>query len=369
MSLNAWVFDDLEATHENLPPEDKPLAVINVDNTPEGDPTTTTLNQSEIEQIPNWDVKINLIQEDSTKLVDMMDLRKDIENDETMNRSSAETINATFESFISPTNPLGGFTTLHSKVGFNKTMFFMDRQIKSTMENLQARIGDFVQTEVPEIQKQLEDTKTDDLQATFSSIMEACACMSRNVQMFCNGTVVIPTGGRTFSDLKTDPLCGVDPDAIPLDYPLSKGAREALTEMRQVWNTSAFVRGSLCVMRQALQEDQNTDDLEISYGDEGNLAPMYLPDVIEVFGNTNAPKYYQCLFRYTEGLTDAIKKTVKDVETGSTDPYQQANLIQTSAKTLGHVANETNKAKAALNDLSRFASASACFVDALASIK
>lgn len=369
MSLNAWILDDLELTNENLAPEDKPLAVINVDNTEAGDPTSTSLNQSEIEQIPNWDVKINLIQEDANKLIDMMDLRKDIEGDDSMNRSSAEAINATFESFITSTNPINGFTTLHSKVGLNASKFFMDRNIKATMENLQERISDFVATEVPDIQKQLEVAKGENLQETFSSIMEACSVMEKQTCVFDNGTIVIPTGGRTFADLKTDPLCSLKVDDIPLDYPLSKCAREALSEMQQVWNSSAFVRCSQYAMKVALDDDANIEEVEVSYGDEGNLAPMYLPDVIEVFGNIQAPKYYQSLFSYTEGLSRELQETVKTVERGSTDAYQRANMIQTSAKALGHVANETHKSQAALGDLSKFAKAAACFVDAITSIK
>lgn len=351
-----------EPTEQPKQPENEnnaPEAIVNVDTT---NPGERTLNDSEIEQIPQWAVKINLIEEKGSKLVDMLEVRKDIEGDEAMSLPQAEVINATFENFITASRPLASFSKSSSNIGLADSLKFMHDRVRVTAESLQEELEAYKSTQAPELRTVTQSLRDDGIYDAFCVIREACNEISKHAPFFDGKTIIVPVDDGAFFNVLTESLITLDSTKIDPKIPLSQETRDALETLKTLWSNSDLMRNivSIATIHASGNQNQVTESL--------TGLNLTVCDILKIFASERSDEMYENMANFTQDLKETTDEALDGLAAKNEDPYREANMIVTQAQAVGQAASQTLKANSALQDVAKFAKACSCFICGLVNL-
>lgn len=135
MGLNDDVLEDLEQNNTVL---DNDVVKLPQDSSAPKEAVTLTVDQSkqpsavpdaELAKLPEMEVAIKLVEDGQEKVVQLTDVENEIIGQESISRSGAEMINASFEGFLSASVPLSHYTQSPSKTNLSHAKRFMRTNI------------------------------------------------------------------------------------------------------------------------------------------------------------------------------------------------------------------------------------------------
>lgn len=370
---NSMPVEDNKEPANNLPPPqlpdpadgdkvpaDKRPAIINVDMTP-GASTDTSLSQEEIEQIPNWAAQINLIEEDSSRLVSMKEVQADILGGEQMSLEKAENVDATFENFFTPSNPKQGFSTYDSKVGLAYAMRFMDKKIKATHEDVIQRLHAYSENEIPQAQIDLAALKEDRVHDTICAIRTTVDRLQEATPKLVNAVIVLPFSDQRFINMFKEDLSALDINDLDRSVPLSQEWRSAFSKMQSSWCKNPHVRWIF----QTLASQSKNELQEIEFGDTSERSAtsceLLLTKLIDTYTSENCEILYDSLLNCAEGILQRLLEQGREIKQCQPDLYNNIDFIKSRAEQLSSVSAEATHVQGVLNMLKDF-STSVCTV-------
>lgn len=350
------------------PPTDAPEAIVNTDMRPDAS-TDTSLNDDEIKELPQWAVKINLIEEDGNKLVDMKKVREDIETGGQMNQGVAETIDATFEKFLSPARPVQGFTKNDSKVGLSAAQFFMKQKFQASLEALGQRLEEYIEVEMPQLQDQLQVLKNDQCHDVYTQVRKTISDVEDASCKLADATIVLPFQDQQFINILCDDLYNVDIDKLEQSVPLDQKFRESFSRMQTIWKTTPTVRNMVVAFEQSA--DTDTDPETLIVGDtKGTLAfGLTLTRLMKAYSSRHADILYESALAQSKLLEDQMAKETLEIQNCQPDDYRNVDFIASRTDQLAAITNSAVSIKGALESVAEFSRCLSCVLCALACLE
>lgn len=325
-----------------------PDAVIQTDMETPG-PHDTTLSQSEIDEIPSWDVKIRILKENADKVVDMRDVQKDIEGVGRMDQSRSDVIEATFESFYSDRNSRKTYTTFESLTNLSFARAFMDKKIKTSLEALLTQFEE-VNTNLPsEMAEDLLKARDFCIYELRDTINECVTNVSAVAERLCEGPIVLPFENDQFIDMTCANLVEVDITKLKQGVPVTEEFVKAYGCMVDLWKNDSMLR-------------QFMEGLLYAYKDvcpEAVIPSVYdglfLGTIVAAFGNFASEKMYDQYVTKAdergEQLNAAQKDLIDSVKAGSENVD---SIISVKAGELSKLATAAVEEKGAARQLGQF---------------
>lgn len=235
-----------------------PSAVINSDMTG-GSTDTTSLSSEEIEDINDWDSKVRILKDKTSKLVDMKDIQRDIESKDVMSVDKADVIEATFEGYYGSGNQRFMYTDFDSKTNLDKAKRFMEHRIRSTMEALVTEFRQINTDSASELAKAILETKefcSEELRDCINDSINKLEACAADLEA---STIVLPFYGDRFIDMKAANLIDIDISEIKQGVPVSKEFSDCFAKLQCIWKNNAAVRNAIVMMANANASAGSTD--------------------------------------------------------------------------------------------------------------
>lgn len=346
------------------PPVDAKTAIVNTDTRPDAS-TDTSLNDDEIAKLPEWAVKINIIEEDANKLVDMKKVREDIETGGQMSQGMADTIDATFENFISPNRPKQGFTVNDSKVGLSAAKFFMEQKFKATLEALGQRLEEYIEVEMPQLQDQLQVLRNDQCHDVYTQVRKTISDVEDAAEKLRSATIVLPFQDQQFVNILKDDFYNLDINKLEQSVPLDQKFKDSFSKMQTIWKTCPTVRNMVTAFEGGCGVSQSEDGLIV--GDsKGTLAiGMTLDRLIKAYSSNNAEILYESALTQSKLLEDQMAKETQAIKDCQPDDYRNVDFIESRTDQLAAITNSAVAVKGALESVAEFSRHLSCVLCAL----
>lgn len=338
-----------------------PSAVINVDTTQTDNPVTS-MNDGEIEQMPSWDAKVNIMKEHSNKLVDMKDIQKDIEDSGTMSDTKADVIHATFENYFTGTNPRSSYTPFNSKTNINYAKNFMSRRIRETTEALITEFREVNTNAIAELTKAIAETKDYCNEELRNDLADAVNKITAVRDSICAGPIMLPFNGDKFVDMTEANLTQIDIDDLKHGVPVTNEFRLAFHRMLHLWKSNTPVREIV----RAMVDSNCAEDEHSSIG----MEYLDIHDLITAFQDEASQSAYNGMLDVVDGLsTQAIEDADSIPETPVTLPPEHINIISNQAKDVLAIVDNNMVVRKNAMEFAEFAKSAAIVVVGLASLK
>lgn len=342
---------------------DAPEAVITVDTTQPG-PQDTTLSQTEINEIPSWDSKIRIVKENSDKIVDMVDVQKDIELGGKMSQDRSDNIEATFESFYGPDFGRNRFTSFDSKVNYDRAQSFMTGKIKASMEALITQFEEVNTNGASEMAKAMMNGRDFCIYELRDRINSAVQKVHAVCEVLCAGPIILPFEGDQFLDMTQVNLMEVDMDKLRYGVPVTDEFRKAFASMKQVWGDNAFLREFIGSLMATYKDTHGNVEVPSIY--DG----FYLACILTAFGDFASEAMYNKFVVEVDEKVENIREMQTDLaDQIRTAPDQAATIISTSGGALAELATEAAANEGQARILGDFIDHCACVAVGLSSLR
>lgn len=342
---------------------DAPEAVIETDATATG-PQTTTLSQTEIEALPSWDSKIRILKENSDKVVDMIDVQKDIELGGKMRQDLSDNIEATFESFYDEHNSRSRYTSFDSKVNYARASNFMTGKIKTSLEALITQFEEINTNSQADMVKAMADGRDFCIYELRDRINSAVEKVQAVCDQLCSGPVILPFEGDQFIDLTSANLLEVDMDQLRNGVPVTDEFRRSFAEMKSIWTNYPFLREFMGTLMATYRETHGNVEIPNIY--DG----FFLACILTAFGNHASEAMYDKFVVETDEKVEKIQTMQADLaEQIRSEPQAAANIVSTQAGPLVEMANEAAANEGEARKLGDFIEHCACVAVGLSSLR
>lgn len=347
----------------SVAPDNAPVAVITTDIATPG-PHPTSMNQSEIEEMPNWASKIRILKENATKIVDMRDVQKDIENGARISQGGGDVIEATFESFYSHTNPRVTYTPFESKTNLAYASSFMTGKIKASMEALITEFRSVVTDSEDEVTKDLLKTREycvhelrDEINRAVTDIEAACAKL-------CLGPVILPFDNGEFMDMTKINFIDVNLETVKTGVPISDEFRKAYRDMVDLWKGSNKLRTFVAGLLDIYKAENANSVLPTVY--DG----LYCATILTAFGKWTSDSVYDGYVSELDNSQVELNERRELLKTEvETNPENADVVISTSGARLATLAEEMSGMEAEAKNLGDFIKACSVVVTNLSKLR
>lgn len=355
-----------EDTVLSVAAQDAPTAVINVD-TREGVDHATTLNQDEIDLLPQLHNKINIISEQGEKLVEMEDLQSDIENKDAISMVDADEVNATFEGMYTESFTSKRFSKTHSKVGLSDVKKFMTSKIAVTREALVSDFREVITKDVPQVQEQLDALQTQGIEKAVDLISKTCMRLTEiHDKLTANPNLIIPLSDNRFVNLGKEDFTTVQIDQVSKDTPFSApGFNLAFNELVRIWKTNSGVRILSCLAK----GQTPTGSIKAMFSSYEAPAPVGLTlDVImAMFASKQGVDYNAWLVEIAQGEIRDLNDQITEANNVIDNAQAAQSFITHSASKVNSIVSQLGRVKATVQDIGQFAQAALTVVETLTS--
>lgn len=336
---------------------DAPTAVVNVD-LKEGASGDTTLNQSEIELIPQLNTKINFISEEGEKLVDMKDIQSDIENKDAISMVDADEVNATFEGLYTETFTSKRFSKSKSQVGLKAVKEFMAKKIKYTRETIATTFREVVGKDAPLVLSELQALQGKGIESAIDTISQTCLALTEIRQKLeVNPNLVFPFDNNEFINLGQVDFTSIAIEKANPGTPISTAEFIAsFNELITLWKKSSGVR-VLAAMTQSSCKDADIEKV-FNAADAPLPIGLTLEVLLTMFGTVKGASYNAWLTHAAEGLIQDFNTWNQEASGAdqSIEDEQAADAFIThSASTLSSITMRLGKTQAVVSDIANFA--------------
>lgn len=373
MSLNDNVMDGIEgdtalALDGVVPPNTKDstvAAMINVDATTQGKDNTTTMNNNEIASLPDMAVKMRLLTDRGTKIVEMQDLRDDIEEDGSMSRPKAGVIEATFENFFSATNPAGGYTALESRTNLLYATNFMTARIQASHEALAADLAIFAHDgmgQAANVAESVRDSRMLDASRAIYDAAQVVQELSCDLSKAKN--LVFPYNGG-FVNFAKDDLSQIQIGDIVRpklnNYPLnSEKFRAAYQDLVSLWADSVAVR--------AVFHPRYKELAAVEGGDGPQMSPITLQMLLISFASADDSVYTQVINMAQNALENIERQQAKIQAALQQDVSQTSIFLSKEGSDIENSLQVTACIERSVQEITNFATAAAVVIAGLSAL-
>lgn len=292
-----------------------PTAVIETDTTTPG-PHNTNLSQDEINQLPTWDSKIKILKEHADKIVDMREVQKDVEGTGAIDRLHSDIVEATFESFYSPSNLRGMFTSFESQTNYNQTKAFMAKKIAVSLEALMVEYTDIATNGASEQAKSILKSRDFCVFGLRDIFNEAISHIAAVTDILSQGPIILPMKDGSFIDMTNVDYSTLNIDDIKDSVPFTDEFYLNFKKMVCVWKEVPELRQFVdvcvqghCAVYPGSQVPQSSDGL-------------FLATLITGFGQWSIDFLYghfvETADQHVEDLTE-IQSELREAIAGGSD--------------------------------------------------
>ncbi len=218
----------------DMKPDNAPTAVIQTDMRTPGT-HDTSLDSKEIAEIPSWNNRVCVMTDTANKIVDMVEIQKDIEGVGLMSADKSHVIEATFENFYSASNPKSMYSQQETKVNYQSACAFMNKRIKATTEALVTQFREVNTTGMAEMAEDVLKAReycVDELRDIINDSVNKVVAIK---DIVLQGPVILPFNGDIFIDMMEVDLSTVDLDQIKQGVPLTQEFRDNFAKLKQLW--------------------------------------------------------------------------------------------------------------------------------------
>ena len=174
MSLNDGALDDIDnngvvdedVIHSPNVVEKSGEQVTIIPVTPELKANKTDLSELDIAKLPTMDVEFKIVNDQSSKIVELSDIESDIIGQESIDRNNAKVVNELFGTELS----LEQFTTNKTKVNYSDTVRVMKLRLAQEHEALAKSISTYLSGPVADAKVILEKLKIEYIPVVMDSI-------------------------------------------------------------------------------------------------------------------------------------------------------------------------------------------------------
>lgn len=333
-----------------------PTAVIDTDATPNSQPTTS-MTDTETAELPDWDVKVNLLNDNANKVINMSDVQKDIEDSGSMTQDKAQAIEATFEGFFDATTKPHHFTTFESKTGYDKAVKFMRDKIKVTTEALVTEFREAQAGSIGELARAIDTVRefcSEELRDVVNKAINEITAVQ--VNLFA-GPIILPFRGDSFIDMTEVNLLTVDVDQIKQGVPVSEEFRLNFAKMKEIWGASIAVREAVFNMAGA-DADWPCD-----------LQNLYIKTISRAFCVENSSVSMNAAIDTIDAIDENIQSRWNQAEEPLQPTTESLDVITTQAKELSSETDKITLLQKDMMDVAEFAKACAVVVLGIVSLR
>lgn len=340
---------------------DADKAVIQTDATGASG-STTTMTDSEIKKIPTWNTQIQVLSETSNKLVDMVDVQKDIEGAGVISQDRSDVIEATFESFYNDSNLRPMYTPFESKTNLGHAKDFMAKRVSATLENLLVQFNEIKTDGMTQMLKDMADLKEYCITEFRDELNDAINKITAITPRLLESSVILPFKSGEFIDMTCADLSKIDLDDIQPGVPLTEDFRRSFGMMVSIWNKDEHIKSTLsCLHQKYLQKNPGCQT-------PNNYEGLFVASIVCAFGNfTNDVMYGQFVDEATE-KSFVLRGQIEDLDEELDSQDTPVLMIASKAAEMASTAQELATYQAKAKNIAQFASASAVVLANLVSL-
>ena len=358
-------FVTQDETHDGVLGVEKtgaPSAIIESDMQTPG-PHDTTLSQSEIEAIPSWNTKIRILKENGDKLVDMIDVQKDIENHDAVSQTQTDVIEATFESFYSPANSKKMYTTFESRTNLAYAKNFMSNRIKASMEALLTEFEEVKTTGMAQMSKDMVAARDYCLTEMRDTINEAIGKIASIKDRLLQGPVILPFQDNQFIDMLSCDWSQIDLDQLKHGVPLTDDFRKDFSMMKNIWEKDEKLKTFMTGLHELYKSEH--PDCQTPNNYEG----LFAATVVCAFGDFTNDYLYDSFVKAVDVKTEIIQDQISSIASEiETDPAK-VSLISDRTTDIVDMAEDLAGYQTHIKNMAQFAKAASCVLVNLISLR
>lgn len=339
-----------------------PTAVIDSDMSTPG-PHDTSLSQTEIEAIPTWNNKIRIIKENGDKLVDMIDIQKDIENHDSVSQHKTDVIEATFESFYSPSNSKKMYTTFESKTNYNYTMNFMKSKIQATAEALLTEFEEFKTSGMAQMTKDVVAARDYCLTDMRDSINEAVGKIASIKERLLAGPVILPFADNQFIDMLSCNWLDIDLDQLKQGVPVTDDFRKDFGMVKGIWQKDAKLKEFMTGLHELYRS--NNPDTQTPNNFEG----LYAATILCAFGDFANDYLYDQFIQSLDNNSKMIEEKIHTLSNEIQGDPAKVSLISNNATDIVELSEDLASKQTHMQNMANFAKAASCVLVNLISLR
>jgi hypothetical protein len=342
--------------------EDSPVAIIESDMATPG-PHNTTLSQDEIEAIPTWNNKIRIIKENGDKLVDMIDIQKDIENHDSVSQTKTDVIEATFESFYSSGNSKKMYTTFESRTNLAYTKKFMADKIKATTEALITEFEDLKTNGMAQMSKDMLAARDYCLTEMRDTINQAVGKIASIKDRLLQGPVILPFQDNQFIDMLSQDWMTIDLDQMLHGVPVSDDFRRDFNMVKNIWEKDAKLKSFMTGLHDLYKS--NNPGCETPNNFEG----LYAATILCAFGDFTNDYLYDTFVKAVDVKTEIVQSRINEIASEIESDQSKVSLISNRTTDIVDMAQDLADHQTHIKNMADFAKAASCVLVNLISLR
>lgn len=346
-----------------LQSEQAPAATIDVDTTSQQASQTTNLNESEIDELPSWDSKIRIIKDKANVLVDMREVQKDIEGTGALNVTHTDAIEATFESFYSPTNIRQQYASFNALTGYSHALSFMQAKQKATLEALVTEFESLKNEGMQQMAQDMLDAREFCAGELIDDVALASGQIQAVIDQLMAGPVLLPFSGDRFVNLRDENLLDIEINEVDKSIPLPQSFIDAVCTLKKLWVESEGVQR---VARSVFDKYRAINDsATIPEVHDG----LFVASLAILFNDETVEQCYSHFVQEPDQKVQLLKTRVSEIDASVQEGTDIAEAVSVNASSLIEASAELASHKKAAQEFADFTKAAAVFVTTLTSLQ